>query len=1262
MKRTEALEAILQLLPSVPESNTAPARVRLEKLSSGELQRMAEYLVSLIERRPTDNAKRKKWDEAQAHVRDLTSIQPLLAELEIHNKRAGEWLAERRIQQNTPAVTRRVKDAEQTNSEESEAEDAWRSSLDLARAKIRSGRSGDLDLATLADELSKHAADISSSVRARAMKLADELRMRATDIEFDRRFDAIRALRADLLSNGSYNANYSAGALLDLFRILPWNWFRKCVVRLSQRFRQDTEAAFQDTKAVFTDHDRVLLGKFLAELCGENVPHLSLSDSKRDPDKLAVFIALVNTLWRVPMKYIPPAVQGNLVPLLDLGAKLLDKKVTDDNEGALVITRNQFLFFSQAIMRAYLLISRLAEIKGRDDQASRVGNLVFSFSAAERAGFLSTRASFLEPSMTTELDGCAAQINGEPDHYLSGITVNQENPPSNFDILLGAADILRFKAHIAWRFSDRGEQASRDLNLAQLYYNRAGESADDQKKLRLFVTRAARERLLRAAMARKNGEVETAAKILRETVSWIDYKVTEKVDEGVLYLRCCALVAEAQSSILTPELDSAVIKGLRELITKNPAKPGGWNLLVDYSMNVKRDPDAAVELIAKWKASVEGNTQINKNLASSLAYRRAKLFFDMAILDRRRIEDAIRAYIDLLSDQPRNTVALGEFVDLMNRIDALTVSRLRLMVDEKFPDNSQLPWVHAILRAMFDCGPTHKSKDKIAMAFSDLMDQDTAGALEGFSDLLKAAPLADRVILELTSKYYFRRGRQERKNNDYDLAIADRLLQVGLRANPDDVVWISRRIDIALQKRSLNSASEMLDSARKAHPDDPILQFQSARLDLLQDKVGQAEATLHQLLPKAAIAGDGSAVDFHPAVVDQLALADLRQGRFDKAEDYYQMNLKRQPLDPRGWLGVGRVQFERGRVFWPRALESWGKALILQSDESAPSTQLFARRTAGLIAGLFSSDVNDSELIGSFETLLDKAPQVLNFLAPVLGSKRVPRDLTLKILATADTLNDMETNRRVAQFLRARTVYSSFSLNHDALLEEAAEQVEWCLKARVLSDYFAGAKGSYARALLQIHGTFSDFTDHGSSKGSSFSGPWKTLVDHVATDAPIPDYYATAEKLTAKISTEVPELAVFSVRLVAHVLETFKSKFGNPENLMDMVQPEIGLISPAELGFLDQQHPPTLSAWVDGDVYRVAQQFMNGEGWREAGAEIQRFVHRNPTGAQVFQFARGGIFFRAPTSPSQTLATAYLNVLPEWSRSTYEMETSGVAH
>src|SRR5690349_9995056 len=100
MNRSEALETILRLLPSAPGADPASARERLEALSSGELNRMADYLLSSVEQRPATNIRRMKWEQAQAHVRGLADIQPLLADWSTLNERASNWLAQLRSRRN----------------------------------------------------------------------------------------------------------------------------------------------------------------------------------------------------------------------------------------------------------------------------------------------------------------------------------------------------------------------------------------------------------------------------------------------------------------------------------------------------------------------------------------------------------------------------------------------------------------------------------------------------------------------------------------------------------------------------------------------------------------------------------------------------------------------------------------------------------------------------------------------------------------------------------------------------------------------------------------------------------------------------------------------------------------------------------------------------------------------------------------------------------------------------------------------------------
>jgi hypothetical protein len=72
------------------------------------------------------------------------------------------------------------------------------------------------------------------------------------------------------------------------------------------------------------------------------------------------------------------------------------------------------------------------------------------------------------------------------------------------------------------------------------------------------------------------------------------------------------------------------------------------------------------------------------------------------------------------------------------------------------------------------------------------------------------------------------------------------------------------------------------------------------------------------------------------------------------------------------------------------------------------------------------------------------------------------------------------------------------------------------------------------------------------------------------------------------------------------------------------------------------------------------QRFINGSGWRDGGAEIARSIHRSPNPELMFQCSRGGIFFRPQSATAE--AEAYINVLPQTSRATYELENSRLGH
>jgi hypothetical protein len=92
MSRESDLDAIMRLLPQPPGAKPEDSRLRLERLSDRELSETRASLVSISEQEPSP-----KWGEALKKVRDLSELQPLLAEWEKLDEhvRAQGWLGAR---------------------------------------------------------------------------------------------------------------------------------------------------------------------------------------------------------------------------------------------------------------------------------------------------------------------------------------------------------------------------------------------------------------------------------------------------------------------------------------------------------------------------------------------------------------------------------------------------------------------------------------------------------------------------------------------------------------------------------------------------------------------------------------------------------------------------------------------------------------------------------------------------------------------------------------------------------------------------------------------------------------------------------------------------------------------------------------------------------------------------------------------------------------------------------------------------------------
>jgi tetratricopeptide (TPR) repeat protein len=1193
VSRAEAITEILRLLPRERGVDSADVRLRLERMSTRELSRLSEYLDSLVERRALDDSHRVRWEAAQARVQDLSSISELIAEFHEVNQTSRELM--QNIREKAAVVDPVVVTADQTSGTVAETEDKS---------------------ATLESPF---------EVREFALEFAE----RMTDAELDARFSAFARLRR--LASSQLLEHVDAPFSRDetIVSILPWDWLRCRLAEMNGG--PEGQGAVE-----LTDRRVKQFTRFLRALRPGSTPNFGVVGAYRTD---SVMVDLTNTLWRYPVQYLPRGIEDDLIRFIDRADRRLVKKIDG------TISPREVATLAQIVMRGNLLISRIRAKSGRLQPHDRARNLASAFVVAQSAGFISSRPWFLESAMLTELLECADAIPALPSDYVALCTRSGKRTPPIFGLMIDAADVLRFAAQVMYRLHGDLDRALKFVAVADTYYENArglavaselqGASAQRQR----YLDRITRLRLLQAAVAKKRLRPDEVVQLMRDAVDAIRKSPSSQISEEVKFLKARALVTESLSSTPSPELDAMIVETLNDLIANNPLKLGAWRLLVDHYVYAKDEPEKALALIPGLIASLRSSAP---SAVSYMEYRRAQIWLAIANESPRRATEAARAYVDLIALQAKNAVAIDELLSVRGMLSEMDLSAVRPYVDRVLPDSTDLSWTHAAVRASFGLAPTTISGDRLAAAFAALLASGSDSDAKTFGELIGRRPgLQDRFILERLSLHYLRRGRDS--GNPQEVAAAERLLEAGLFADPTDLFWIGRRLDIALERRDMVRAHELLTLALKQDPTDRFLRFQEARVALLDRRPGEASEILNALLSEASESD-------RPGIIDQLALAALQRRDLDEAEHYYRINIDQQPFDPRSFFGIGRINFERGRDYWPSALRNWGDALKLQQDVEDANGR-FVSQTAQLIAGLFKHKCADEKLLEELSHLLTVEPQVIRPLAQAFSSRSVADGVLDIVTTVAEKSKDFVTNRKVAQLLRARMILDVDSTSTAALITRAAGDIEWCRGTDVLSDYLAGSKGTYARALLR---RFSDSLDINPGRRASsafYSGNWAALQEHVAFDGYVPNYYRIAKELTSEIwSAPVEEIACFSIDLIFRVMDSFASLLKRPEAAIARCELGIGLLEIAEIGKLDSSNPPALAAWVDEDVFRIASTFMNGDGWRNAGDKLVRVLDRLPNPDEMRQLSRGGIYIRPAQSGVEKAPTAYVRVLPESSQ------------
>lgn len=975
---------------------------------------------------------------------------------------------------------------------------------------------------------------------------------------------------------------------------------------------------------------------------------------------------LIDALWHSDMRCFNRQ-SLDLIRLLDLARQFLEKH---SNRGQR-LDYEEFSRSKRAQLRASLLMNRRKAARDRLDRVSLIRNIAQACIVADTARFFSDSAKFLDRELLEGISKAKELIPDDPREFkkVSG------DDAAWFHACLNAADVMRFLALVEWKLKGSAEPAAEALSLAEKYYETA---AAMEIRSGLALSRWARKLMLEAALvaerdqSRGLGLCERALKLLEAS----------RLDEESRFANA---INKAKTLILMGRLGSLdarieeVPKILDEVIADSDAKEYPQHLLTSYFMEIKRDSTAAIGLLDSVFAAKRASPDVRViDFAASQRWLAAKLCAQLSEdAPREWVRASVERYLDVIKLQPNNIVALEEVLILLARhgIGIWEEWRDIMRLEPQEPGSpivaapGGLPRVALFLflgaadgDADGELKPMDDAKWRDYAVRNFLLLDPAIGDERQWAQVLgQRDPKASwgmRGVLETLTKALVKRGRQAFRR--IDMERADWLLRIAVSAWPDDAFLVSRRLEIGLVLDSEGGVENAM-KATERFPEDDIVRFQAARVFLSARRESEAEKIL-----LAACERSGGAASAHTAILDQLAALACRKQDWGEARRLYGYILDRNPMDPGGSFGLGRVCLEQGSEHWPDAFGFWLAALRTRSLDASPRSRVISWRTACSIANLLdapSGAQTERALHMSLRSALAaESPEVAGILLDALSATGAVKETVAEaVLAGADRVTDIIVQRSVAQFLMARTVYCV--LGSESGPPDILRYVQWARERGVLGDYLVGAKGSYGRALLRKG---MQTPERQSISGGpaphpmSGSQDWGSLCEHAATGGYVEGYYKTAYRLARALDDASSEDLA---QAIPSLVEMVASRLTNGAEAESRVAQ--GLASVLGLRYVDGnlgiRSGRPMGCWVDLDLVRWSQRRWKGGPWEVCGSRIQRTVSEFPVVGDGLALSRGGIYFRRepdPDDPKSHRYYSYLELLAEPEAQSTDLDTA----
>lgn len=1027
-----------------------------------------------------------------------------------------------------------------------------------------------------------------------------------------------------------------------IYHLLPWEWFDEHLRQMSV-----LRLPVNSLPPVPSLPD---LGSYFREVDAKIAPSIrQITEWRGEVIDWRAIAHFINVVWRTDIQRVPDSTRDLLFKSIKYCDRFLRQQVAQDDDGSLV-TRRERISIMQARVRANFLLNRIRISGGKGYLLRQVQNLEMALVIASEARFLSERSYLLDQEMVRQVQSVADGLSDNPDDFLREFEAYFAQPkryrPADLlatkgrqlNYLLYCAEVCKFAAQIHANLEDRRDLATVCLDKAESYYARAATLEAPAHSIARLHKRWARKVMVEAEIAREPTRArqlyERAFALLQHVQ--IENSEDQKAGYGAAALRARALFGIVR--LLGNDEQSAHVKEkLKTNLLESDPEGLAVTLLADYYIEVEKDYKAALDHLDAWLEQ----QRHQKYLATRQSKR--KEFFDYVESYAARVSarwfeelpakgpDAVDRFALLLSHQPKNVVALDHLLDTFERLPVKFVDSARTRLQEHLVPLSgpQCPLTHAV--AQLVCESTSVDADMSAVLAPSALALLAAGPANCWKmaadTLISAEELPELPsIIEVASKWYFDLGRSRASNRH--LAIAKRLLNVGLQLKHDDVVWLSRRIEISLITRDFESASRELADAASYVEADPIFQMQSARLRLYRGQLEPAEAILKRL---AASQREGDTGTVHPAVLDNLAILALQRGHIEDAAGFYADILRQNQFDARAEFGLGRTNFAKGPAFWNHALQHWRNALRLQATErGVANSNRYIWRTACSIAGLYrdADEISEgSELINLLGAWLrEEDPHVISIIVDAVRHVGVTGTSMMSLLMDVGAdISHVGVRKRIAQFLMGITI--SRILNGLENERDTREAISWCKRYGLFREFLYGARGSYSRALLTL------------KVGGKDLPAWIDELRRVT----LPEL--RADELTTPFDQVSDDLALRATRVLVLMTAFDVHERGMLSNL----RPTIALwrlkdlLDGATIGL------PEVAGFVDRELLGLATQDVGGNGWRIADTRIERHIDRLPSDDLLRPFNDGGIYFRSTSGPDPESVFLYFKSVTSWS-------------